>query len=390
VVLDVHSFEILAMASAPGYSPGDRRKLDPETVRNRSIIDEFEPGSIFKAIAVAAALEDGVVDLETPIDCLNGVMPVPGSKPLRDVHAYDVLPVKGVITKSSNIGTARIVAQHGHDEFYRWMQRFGVGVRTGVGLAEGAGTLHPRARYRAVDFTRLPIGYGVGVTQLQLACAYAAIANGGTLKQPRLVLRLEDRDGGLVAAYPTETVRRVISEATSRKMIEALETVTAPGGTATEAGLEHYTSAGKTGTAHKWNPKLNPPGYDEHRYYSSFVGFFPANDPRLCIAITVDEPEKKSVGAHYGGRAAGPVFRRIAEQAAFQLNIQPDKPVDVAAGTGGHAGSQVPPFQTSNAVSATEPAAVTAVTAVTAASALRRPSAPGGFRLEPVLNPTPR
>ena len=319
-VMDVNTGEILAMSSAPLFSPGDRREFKPATVRLRPILDEFEPGSIFKVIAISGALQDGAVDLTTPIDCMKGYMPVPGMAALTDLHAFDILPVEAVITKSSNIGTAQIVRLDGHDRFYHWLLQYGIGTRTGIGLREGSGGLRPRSQIYPGEFTRLPIGYGLKATQLQLASIYSAIANGGLLMQPRLISRLETRDGRVVARYEPEVVRRVITRETSRKMIEALSTVPQPGGTAVEAAMDYHTVAGKTGTAYKYNVTLKR--YDRVHYYASFIGFFPATKPQICIAITVDEPDKSK--GHYGGKTAGPIFKRVAEQTAFQLHIKPD------------------------------------------------------------------
>jgi cell division protein FtsI/penicillin-binding protein 2 len=365
-VMDVRTGEILGMGSSPGFNPGDRRTFDPASVRLRPILDEFEPGSTFKVIPIAAAIEDGVVNLATPIDCMNGIMHVHKFPPLTDIKPYDVLSVKQVITKSSNIGSAQIVKLHGHEAFYQWMLRFGIGTRTGVGLAEAGGRVEPRDKYVPGDFTRLPIGYATSVTQLQLATIYSAIANGGRLMQPRLIARLEDHDGQVVAELKPEMVRQVISPDTSRKVIEALQTVTEPGGTATEAALEHFHVAGKTGTARKWNDQTK--NYDTDRYYASFIGFFPASDPRICIAITVDEPDKQK--GYYGGKVAGPIFRKVAALTAHHLNLKPDR--DPAAGA--PAGTPV-----NQARLAPEPAA-TLITQTASGIAPARPAAPTGFR----------
>jgi cell division protein FtsI (penicillin-binding protein 3) len=365
-VMDVRTGEILGLGSSPGFNPGDRRTFDPASVRLRPILDEFEPGSTFKVIPIAAAIEDGVVNLATPIDCMNGIMHVHKFPPLTDVKPYDVLSVKQVITKSSNIGSAQIVKLHGHEAFYQWMLRFGIGTRTGVGLAEAGGRVEPRDKYVPGDFTRLPIGYATSVTQLQLATIYSAIANGGRLMQPRLIARLEDHDGQVVAELKPEMVRQVISPDTSRKVIEALQTVTEPGGTATEAALEHFHVAGKTGTARKWNDQTK--NYDTDRYYASFIGFFPASDPRICIAITVDEPDKQK--GYYGGKVAGPIFRKVAALTAHHLNLKPDR--DPAAGA--PAGTPV-----NQARAALEPAA-TLITQTASGIAPARPAAPTGFR----------
>ncbi|HAV65278.1 MAG TPA: hypothetical protein DCY13_23260 [Verrucomicrobiales bacterium] len=338
VVLDVNTFEVLGMATAPGFDPSDRSTYEPGRARSRSLVDEYEPGSVFKLIAVAGALQNGVIDLDTPIDCENGVMSVRGSRPLTDLHGgYGIIPVRTVVAKSSNIGTAKITRMMGHDEFYNYMRAFGMGLPTGVGLPEQDGSLRPRERLYPVEFTRLPIGYGLRVTQIQLAAAYAAIANGGVLMQPRLISRFEGRDGTILAGYPPTAVRRVVSPATARLMTEALMGVTADGGTASGAALEHFTVAGKTGTAHKF---VNGQ-YDQRHYYSSFYGFFPASEPRVCIAVTVDEPDKTKAG-HYGGKVAGPIFKAMAEEIAHHLNIQPDivgegDPVDPTVISGGRA-----------------------------------------------------
>ncbi len=376
IVMDVRTGEILGMGGSPGFNPGDRRNFDPASVRLRPILDEFEPGSTFKVIPIAAAIEDGVVNLATPIDCMNGVMHVHKFPPLTDVKPYDVLSVKEVITKSSNIGTAQIVKQHGHDRFYEWMLRFGIGTRTGVGLAEASGRVEPRDKYVPGDYTRLPIGYATSVTQLQLATIYSAIANGGRLMQPRLIARLENPHGEVVAQLKPEMVRQVISPDTSRKVIEALQTVTEAGGTATEAALEHFHVAGKTGTARKWNDQIK--NYDTERYYASFVGFFPATDPRICIAITVDEPDKRK--GYYGGKVAGPIFRKVAALTAHHLNLKPDR--DPAAGA--PAGSPV-----NQATVAPEPVA-TWITQTASGTAPSRPPAPTGFRfVSPAGQSTP-
>lgn len=376
IVMDVRTGEILGMGSSPGFNPGDRRTFDPASVRLRPILDEFEPGSTFKVIPIAGAIEDGVVSLDTPIDCLNGVMHVHKFPPLTDVKPYDVLTVQEVITKSSNIGTAQIVKRHGHEPFYRWLLRFGIGTRTGVGLAEASGWVEPLEKYVPGDFTRLPIGYATSVTQLQLATIYSAIANGGRLMQPRLVARLENNDGQVVGQLNPEMVRQVISPETAQKVIAALRTVTEPGGTATEAALEHFQVAGKTGTARKWNDEIK--NYDTERYYASFVGFFPASDPRICIAITVDEPDKRK--GYFGGKVAGPIFRKVAALTAHHLNLKPDRD----PGAGGPAGTPV-----NQATVASEPVAAL-VTQTVSSTASARPAAPTGFRLvSPVGQSTP-
>jgi cell division protein FtsI/penicillin-binding protein 2 len=174
-----------------------------------------------------------------------------------------------------------------------------------------------------MDISRLPVGYVSRMTQLQIACLYSAIANGGVLMRPQILRRIEDRDGRSMFDFEPQVVHRVISERASRLVLEALQAVTEPGGTATTAALEYYKVAGKTGTAHKYTGNPDNP-YDNKRYYGSFAGVFPASDPKICIVVTVDEPNKALAG-HYGGKVAGPIFAEIGAMAGHYLNIAPDK-----------------------------------------------------------------
>jgi cell division protein FtsI/penicillin-binding protein 2 len=177
----------------------------------------------------------------------------------------------------------------------------------------------PRVKdWSKLSIARIPMGQGISTTRLQMTMAMCAIANKGVLMRPMLVDRLQDREGNVVAKYSPQRIRQVISEATAKQMVTALKTVVSPEGTAPKAAVEHYTVAGKTGTAQKSGGKL---GYLEGKYFSSFIGFFPADNPELCISITLDEPQK----GHYGGDVAGPVFKQIAEAAARYLGIPPEE-----------------------------------------------------------------
>ncbi len=321
-VMDVNTGEILALSSAPSFDPADRTTFKEEHSRLLPLTEMFEPGSIMKAIAIAGALEENAVTLETSIYCEKGYWAAP-ARPLTDLpHHYEDLTVKEIVTKSSNIGTAKIAALLGDDRFYAYMKEFGIGSKTGIGLYEEAGILHPRDQYRPVDFTRLPIGYASAVTQLQIACVYSAIANGGTMMRPQILRQIKERNGNVIIDFKPQPVRRVISARTSREMMQALQTVTETGGTATTAALDYYTVAGKTGTAHKYTGDPNVP-YDNKRYYGSFVGVFPASAPRICIAVTVNEPEKNR--GYFGGKVAGPIFAELARLTGQHLNIKPDK-----------------------------------------------------------------
>jgi len=325
-VMDVSTGEILALSSVPSFDPSDRTTFKEEYSRLLPLTEMFEPGSIIKAIAIAGALEEKAVTLDTSIYCEKGYWSEPAI-PLTDTHHYENLSVKEIVTKSSNIGTAKIAALLGNDRFYQYMQAFGVGSKTGVGLYEESGILRARETYVPLDFTRLPIGYACSVTQLQMACIYSAIANGGVMMRPHILRRIEERNGEVIIDFKPQAVRRIISGQTSREMMEALQTVTEKGGTATTAALDYYTVAGKTGTARKYtgNPKIP---YDKNHYNASFVGVFPASAPRICIAVTVSEPDKHKVGGYYGGLVAGPIFAKLAMLTGQHLNIKPDKAPD--------------------------------------------------------------
>jgi cell division protein FtsI/penicillin-binding protein 2 len=237
---------------------------------------------------------------------------------LHDHDRYGLLSVETIITKSSNIGSAKIGIQMGQDRLYHYIRDYGFGSFTGISLSgEVRGLLYPPKNWSKVSIAQIPMGHGVAVTPLQMAMAMSAIANGGVLMRPMVVSRLEDENHFPVVQYPAQPVRRVISEAAARETIKALKTVVTREGTAPEAALEHYTVAGKTGTAQK----AGPGGYQPGKYFSSFIGFFPADNPELCISVVLDEPK----GGYYGGKVAAPFFKQIAEKSANYLNIRPDR-----------------------------------------------------------------
>lgn len=334
VVLRPATGDLLALANLPTYDP-NRPGLSvdpvhpgpatPEQHRNRTIADMIEPGSTFKIVPVSAALETRLVTLEDRVDCENGRFYY-FKRALHDAHRHGILTVREVIAKSSNIGAAKIGIQLGQEALHDYVRAFGFGTATGIPLpGEAGGIVHPLKRWDKFSITSVPMGHEVAVTRLQIALAMATLANGGVLMRPRLVDRVEDAEGRVVAKFPVQQARRVVSVETSRKMVEALKGAVMPGGTAPNAGLEHYVVAGKTGTAQK--PSPGGGRYAEDKFVSSFIGFFPADNPQILIAITLDEPRN----GHLGGAVAGPVFKAIAERAATYLNIAPDRfptPVD--------------------------------------------------------------
>ncbi|MGH8023847.1 MAG: peptidoglycan D,D-transpeptidase FtsI family protein, partial [Limisphaerales bacterium] len=218
---------------------------------------------------------------------------------------------------SSNIGAAKIGLKLGAERLYDYAANYGFGERTGIPLpGEVAGILHPVKDWSKVSIVQIPMGHGVAVTRLQMVMAMAAIANHGCLMQPMLVKCLEDRDGNVVEQYAPQRVRQVISDETASEMVEALKTVVSPEGTAPKAALKDYVAAGKTGTAQK----VENGKYVHNKYVASFIGFFPADNPQVCISVVMDDPKE----GYYGGEACGPVFREIAERCASYLNIPPD------------------------------------------------------------------
>jgi cell division protein FtsI/penicillin-binding protein 2 len=316
IVMRPRTGEILAMASLPNYDPNRPNTISPET-RNRVITDVMEPGSTFKIVVVSGALDKRVVTLNDTFFCENGHFAYAG-RVLHDHEAYGNLSVKEIITKSSNIGAAKIAIERlGDKALYNYAWNYGFGQRTGIPLpGEARGFLYPVKDWSKVSIAQIPMGHGVAVTRLQMLDAMAAIANGGWLMQPMIVSRLQQHDDSVVERYAPQRVRQVISEAASKEMIEALKTVPTKEGTAAEAALKNYVVAGKTGTAQK----AENGGYAPGKYISSFIGFFPADNPEICISVVMDEPKE----GYYGGKVCGPVFRDIAERCASYLNIPPD------------------------------------------------------------------
>jgi len=308
--------EILAMATLPNFDPNNPGASPANARRNRVIADIAEPGSTFKIVVVSGALNDGIVGLSDTFDCEHGHFHFAG-RVLHDAESHGVLSVEQIITESSNIGAAKIGIKMGQARLYDYIRSFGFGTRTGLPLqGEVAGIVHPLKDWYKVSIAQIPMGQGISVTRLQMMMAMCAIANKGVMMGPMLVDRLEDRDHNVVAKYSPQRLRRVISEPTAKLMVQALKTVVSPEGTAPKAALEHYSVAGKTGTAQKFENGQLAHG----KYFASFIGFFPADNPEICISVTMDEPKH----GYYGGQIVAPIFKQIAERAANYLNIRPE------------------------------------------------------------------
>src|SRR3954469_25982397 len=322
MVMDPRSGEVLAMASVPTYNPNDPQSAADAGARNRAITDAFEPGSTMKTFTIAAALEAGVVKPDDRFDCLMGRMMV-GKYSIHDTHPHGILTVAEVFKFSSNIGATKIARKLGREGLADALARFGFGKPTGIGLpGERAGIVRPVDKWGDIGFANVSFGQGLTVTPLQMVSGVSAIAGGGIYRQPRIVARIVQADGG-VETLPAAPERRVMSAAAARTMLSILRGVTENGGTAKQAAIEGYAVGGKTGTAQK----VANGHYDPTKWVSSFVGVVPADDPRLVIMVIMDEPQ----GGHLGGAVAAPIFKEIAEQSLRYLHVPPTAPIAAKA-----------------------------------------------------------
>jgi len=305
VLLDAHTGEVLAMVNEPGFNPNNRANLSSNLFRNRAVTDVLEPGSTIKPFTIAAALESGRFTPNTPIDTTPGLFTI-GRNTIRDVHNYGLLTVAQVLEKSSNIGAARIALSLNTGSVRELFVHAGFASPTGCGLpGEVHGRMNPPSRI-PIELATMAYGYGISVTPLQLARAYAALANDGKILPVSIVRREVAGEG-----------EQIFSEKTARAVRNMLELAVSRDGTGAAAQVNFYRVGGKTGTAHK----LANGEYAENRYVSSFAGFAPASDPRLVMVITVDEP---SSGGYFGGLVAAPVFSKVMAGALRLLNIPPD------------------------------------------------------------------
>jgi len=318
VVMDPSTGEILALANYPPFNPNEPSKHPTAHRRNRAVVDRFEPGSTVKPFTMAAALAAGAVKPNQSINCENGVTRM-GGRLLHDAHPYEWLTPTQILAYSSNIGTAKIAQDLGKKDLYRGFRRFGFGEPTGLGVpGETAGILRHYRRWYEIDTAAVSFGQGMSVTNVQLATAMSAIANGGRLMQPMLVRRMSDGHGATIEENKPRVRRQVVPRRVAKLVGQMLTAVTEPGGTAIEAAVNGYLVAGKTGTAQKADYVHG--GYAKDKWLASFIGFAPADRPSVVISVVIDEP----VIAHYGGTVAGPVFRRIAEVTLRHMGIAPE------------------------------------------------------------------
>jgi cell division protein FtsI (penicillin-binding protein 3) len=319
VALDPVSGEILAMASLPSYDPTAYGRYSPESWRNGAVSTVFEPGSTFKLITLATALEQNRLPLDVPIDCGRGSIRVSGHR-FDDHKVFDMLLPRDVLAFSSNVGAIRIGLSLPDQLHYESMRRFGFGRPTGVDLpGEERGILHQPRRWSGLSQAAISMGQEVSVTALQMASAFAAVANQGVAMRPFVLKRLVSETGDVVLAREPVQARRVVSADTAATLVPMLEEVVR-NGTGRAAALDGYTAAGKTGTAQKSGSDGR--GYLPGRYVASFVGFAPSRRPRLVLFVALDEPR----GRYHGGEVAAPVFRRVMQPALAYLGVPPENP----------------------------------------------------------------
>jgi len=313
IVMDPSSGAILAMANWPEVDANDPGASPPSAMENRSVGFDYEPGSTFKAVTVSGALEQGLVTPDTLFDVPDQIRVANRTIHDDNEHPEESLTTSQILAQSSNVGAIKIGMLEGAEGFNGWVHRFGFGVPTGVELpGEEAGAVLPIDQYSGSSMGNLPIGQGELVTPIQMATAYAAIANGGILRPPHIIGSVAGR------AQPLPAGHRVISTATASALRQMLKGVLAPGGTASEVSIPGYQLAGKTGTAQKVEAATGQ--YSEHAYVASFIGFAPASDPKLLCAVIVDEPQAGSI---YGGTVAAPAFGQIMSFALPYLGIPP-------------------------------------------------------------------
>ncbi len=318
IIMDPFTGEILALANRPTYDLNEIGRAGKNDVRNRAITDIYEPGSTFKIIVGTAALEENMVNLNTMFDCGRGSIEV-GGKVIHDAHKHGLLNFKEVIQKSSNVGSIMIGMKLGRENIYKYTKLFGYGDKTGIDLpGEVSGWIRKPEKWSATSIGAIPIGQEVAVTPLQVVRAYAAIANGGYLVKPHVVREIRTSEGQTVFTFKDNDKKRVLSEKTANIFRDILKTVVEEGGTATGAAVDGNQVAGKTGTAQLIDHRTKR--YSKDRFVSSFVGFVPADNPRLAMIVVVYEPK----GAIYGGVVAGPVFKSIADQSLSYMNVPRD------------------------------------------------------------------
>ncbi|MGH7421880.1 MAG: peptidoglycan D,D-transpeptidase FtsI family protein, partial [Candidatus Rokuibacteriota bacterium] len=327
VAMDPRTGEILAMAIRPTFNPNTFASATDDNFRVRAITDPFEPGSTFKVIMAASALEEGVVRPTDRLFAENGAITVANAT-IHDWKKYGWLTFAEVLQNSSNVGSIKVGMMLGEERFYKYMTAFGFGAPTNLGLpGESRGQLRPPSEWSGLSLATMSIGQEVSVTAVQMVAAFSAVANGGRLMQPQIVRAVLDAEGRELRSFEPKTVRQVISPETARTLTEIMVNVVASG-TGRRAAIPGYEVAGKTGTAQKIDPATRR--YSRAPGVLSFVGFVPADDPRLTLIVLLDEPKNEK----WGSEAAAPIFATIARETLRYLNVPPrdTSPVPIVRG----------------------------------------------------------
>jgi cell division protein FtsI (penicillin-binding protein 3) len=336
VVQDPYTGQILALAIRPTFNPNDFRYTDPDLLDNRAVSDVYEPGSVFKIVTYSAALNSGVVTPNGKVDCLGGKINIAG----RIVHDapgehYHVITATQALEVSSDVGAIKMALRMGKDRFYHYIRAFGFGQKTGIDLpGETMGLVKPPNRWQPTTIGSIPMGQEIAVTPLQIAAMVSTVANGGVYIPPRIVMKatpdtvanhtlspIPFHPGGELPNSLPPGAHRVITETTAAEMRQMLQDVVLYG-TGVNAQLDGYSSAGKTGTAQKINPRTHR--YSKTNLIASFAGFAPVNDPAVTIVVVMDSPHK---GSHYGAVASAPLFRQLAQEILEYLGVQHDQPM---------------------------------------------------------------
>lgn len=317
VVIDNRTGGILAMSNYPTYNPNQLKEIRPENLPNGAIQSIYSPGSVFKLITYGSALDRGLITPEAMIDSGNGTIEIAKHR-FTDSHAIGRVTYSKALAHSSNVCAIKTSMRVGKETFFSYVQKFGFGKPTGVELpAETGGIVRPPERWFGDSLASMSIGYEIGVSALQMATAFATIANDGVRIQPQIIKEIRQSDGTPVALSKPESTR-VVSVETARSLRKMLREVVVAG-TGKRAQLDGYSAAGKTGTAWKFDPAIK--AINRTKYVSSFIGFAPAENPAITIAVVMDEPK---IGGRDGGGAAAPAFREIAQTVLPELGISPD------------------------------------------------------------------
>jgi cell division protein FtsI (penicillin-binding protein 3) len=324
IVENPRTGEILALANRPTFNPNLRKEITPSALTNRAVSYVYEPGSTFKLVTIAAALEEKLTNPDEVFDCQMGSIVYNGMR-IRDSKPHGLLPVWGVLSKSSDVGSIKIALRLGEDRFYKYIRAFGFGQQTGIELpGETRGMTKPVSRWSKVSIAAIAMGQEIGVSPIQMASLISTFANDGVWIAPRIVAGGVPPDGALqtVALHPGNS-HRVLSSYTAAQMRSMMEKVVLDpaGTTGGRAILEGYSSAGKTGTAQKVDPATG--AYSKTKYIGSFAGFAPVNNPQIVVAVILDS----AVGLHQGGQVAAPVFKRISQQVLEYLHVPYDMPL---------------------------------------------------------------